>query len=275
MARIRTVKPEIAFHEELFELEHETGLPIRFAWCMLFCHCDREGRFVWRPKRLGAQVLPYDGIDFSRVLHAWLTRGFIRCYRVGDEWYGEIPTFRRHQVINNRESNSEIPPIDEADQVINDACGTRELHEDDAYIGEGNGREGNREREHTTRAGAREGDDGKPPAKVNGSTSKRFDEFWSCYPSGHRKAKKRSKEVWQRKGLDQRADEIIADVMRRPEQDDQWRRGYIPNPSTYLNQERWEDDYQQPQQAGSEYDGDPGRRSGEAAEAYLRKQGLM
>ena len=68
--RIRTVKPEFFTHEGLFELEKETGLPIRVAFAGLWCAADREGRFKWEPRRLGVQILPYDQVDFSRVLDA-------------------------------------------------------------------------------------------------------------------------------------------------------------------------------------------------------------
>lgn len=135
------MKPELAAHEGLYDAEIETGLPLRFAWCMLFTVADREGRFVWRPRTLKAQVLPHDDVDFSRVLDAWMTRGFIRKYRVNDEWFGWIPSFTKHQVINNRESPSDIPPIEEADEEfqcvavestrgarVDDASGTREVH---------------------------------------------------------------------------------------------------------------------------------------------------
>jgi hypothetical protein len=156
MARIRTIKPELAAHEGLFDLEQETGLPIRFAWCMLFTVADRDGRFPWRPRTLKAQILPHDTCDFSRVLDAWVTRAFIKKYRVGNDWYGCIPTFARHQVINNRESPSEIPPIDDADEVfqpltdacptrderVADACPTREVHALGEGRKEGKGREG-------------------------------------------------------------------------------------------------------------------------------------
>src|ERR1051326_4206466 len=118
MARIRTVKPELAAHEGLYDLELETGLPIRFAWCMLFTVADRAGRFVWRPRTLKAQILPHDNIDFSRVLDAWVAREFIRKYRVKTEWYGWIPTFLKHQVINNRESASTLPAFEDAEEVI-------------------------------------------------------------------------------------------------------------------------------------------------------------
>jgi len=156
MARIRTIKPELAAHEGLFDAERDTELPLRFAWCMLFTVADREGRFQWRPRTLKAQILPHDDLDFSRVLHAWLTRGFIVRYRVKGDWYGVIPTFRKHQVINNREATSDLPSIDEAEEVIDyrnqsptDACPTREVNTDDACptrevhaLVEGKGKEG-------------------------------------------------------------------------------------------------------------------------------------
>lgn len=113
MARIRTIKPELFRHESLFDLEIETKLPIRFAWAGLFTICDREGRFKWRPRSIKAEILPYDDLDFSRVLHALATRGLIVRYALatGDlgETYGVIPTFRKHQVINNKEGASILP----------------------------------------------------------------------------------------------------------------------------------------------------------------------
>ena len=156
MGRIRTVKPELGRHRGLFEAEKETGLPLRFTWIMLFTACDREGRFKWRPWDLKLDIIPYDDIDFARVLDALLTRGFLVKYRCGREWYGHIPTFRKHQAINNREKPSDLPdPIkaDESvsytDQELPNACASREARDSgasttplDSTQGEGKGREG-------------------------------------------------------------------------------------------------------------------------------------
>lgn len=165
MARIRTIKPELGAHEGLFDLELETGLPIRFAWCMLFTVADREGRFQWRPRTLKAQILPHDLVEFSRVLDAWVTRGFVVKYRVGEEWFGWIPTFTKHQVINNREAASDLPSIEQADEIFScainnfDASGTRDPRVDDASgtrevhaQGEGKGRERKEGKENTSSA---------------------------------------------------------------------------------------------------------------------------
>jgi hypothetical protein len=139
MARIRTIKPELARHEPLFQLERETGLPIRFAWALLPTVCDREGRFKWRPRDLKLDILPYDECDFSRVLDAWLTRGQVCRYRVKAEWYGCIPTWKKHQSINNKEPSSNLPGIDEAEEIEDyrnqahsDPSPTREQRDDDA-----------------------------------------------------------------------------------------------------------------------------------------------
>jgi hypothetical protein len=67
--------------------------------------------------------------------------------------------------------------------------------------------------------------------------SNAFDRFWDSYPK--KVGKKPCKAIWKR--VQPSADEIIADVKERVSRDSQWKAGYIPNPQTYLNQERWDD----------------------------------
>lgn len=134
--RIRTIKPEFFLHDRLFDSEKDSGLPMRLAFIGLWCASDREGRFKWEPRRLGASILPYDMVDFSRVLDALTTRGFIEKHASSGVEFGVIPSFLRHQVINNRESPSALPEPTEESMVIGlptresretDACGTREV----------------------------------------------------------------------------------------------------------------------------------------------------
>lgn len=107
--RIRTIKPEFFTHEGLFELEKETALPIRVAFAGLWCAADKAGRFKWEPRRIGVSVLPYDGVDFGRVLDALFTRGYVVRYKVEGVEYGAIPAFSKHQFINNKEKESSLP----------------------------------------------------------------------------------------------------------------------------------------------------------------------
>ena len=88
---------------------------------------------------------------FSRVLDALVTRGFVVKYENSGEIYGCIPTFETHQVINNRESESLIPPIDDESSLIidNNEHLTRQSRVSHASVtplvqeeAEGKGREG-------------------------------------------------------------------------------------------------------------------------------------
>lgn len=141
--RIRTIKPEFYKHESLYDLEEETGMPIRLAFTGLWGSSDREGRFKWKPRRLKAEILPYDDLDFSRVLDAFATRGLVVKYTLNGEDFGYIPSFLKHQVINNRETASTLPSPDECEVL------TREARVDHASCArtsgrEGKGKEGNR-----------------------------------------------------------------------------------------------------------------------------------
>jgi len=152
MGRIRTIKPDFFKHEDLFDAEQETGLPLRLAFAGLWTCCDREGRFEWRPRSLKTDVLPYDEIDFSRVLDTLATRHFIVKYRVDGKEYGFVPGFTRHQVVNNREKASILPeppenpqPTDFIDEKtryprVNDASTTRHGNAHGEGEGEGEGK---------------------------------------------------------------------------------------------------------------------------------------
>jgi hypothetical protein len=160
--RIRTIKPEFFTHDGIFEAEEETGLPLRLAYIGLWCAADREGRFRWEPRRLRVQILPYDDVDFSRVLDALTTRGFIVRYASDGREFGVIPSFPRHQIINNRERESELP--EPLSINIIDACPTRDSREPHAGKAEGKGREGNME---GNKEQGKEGDgSATPPAPV-------------------------------------------------------------------------------------------------------------
>jgi hypothetical protein len=133
--RIRTIKPELFTHEALYDLEQATKLPIRLAWCGLLTCCDREGRFNWRPRELKTHVLPYDDLDFVIILDALAAGGLIVRYTSSEhpgETFGAVPSWRKHQIINNREGASEIPdPEHQSSTIMPDsprvphACPTR------------------------------------------------------------------------------------------------------------------------------------------------------
>lgn len=115
--RIRSIKPEIYSHEGLYEAEILYKLPLRVAYMALIACCDREGRFRWQPRRLKLHMLPYDDVDMAKVLDAFIEQGFIKKYKYKGELYGCIPSWNRHQKINNKEKDSDLPSIEDATEI--------------------------------------------------------------------------------------------------------------------------------------------------------------
>ena len=113
--RIRTYKPEFFTHPLLADLDRNSQLPVRISLMGLWSCSDREGRFKWDARRLGAQILPYEHIDFEIILNILAENEFIVKYEVDGKTYGFVPSFGRHQVINNREQESSLPPFQQPD----------------------------------------------------------------------------------------------------------------------------------------------------------------
>lgn len=158
MARIRTVKPDFFRHETLFECEQKSALPVRLAFAGLWTAADREGRFVWSPRALKLDCLPYDDVDFAAVLDALAEYGFICKYEVDGKQYGYIPAWSKHQHVNQREAQSILP-----DPAHASTCNNIPAH------GEGKGREV----EGKGKGGTRESTRPSPEA---------FEKFKSAYP---------------------------------------------------------------------------------------------
>jgi uncharacterized protein YdaU (DUF1376 family) len=80
----------------------------------------------------------------------------------------------------------------------------------------------------------------------NVQTASRFDEWWDAYDL--KKNRKKALEIWKRRKLDGMADELIADAQNRHQHDADWKRGFQPHPTTYLNGDRWNDELATPRQ---------------------------
>ena len=79
-----------------------------------------------------------------------------------------------------------------------------------------------------------------PDTKGSPGTAKRFREWYATYPKKRKRAD--AEKVWRAQSLDDKADELIADVARRRQLDQRWRDGFIPDPPVYLRGKRWEDE---------------------------------
>lgn len=66
-----------------------------------------------------------------------------------------------------------------------------------------------------------------------------FDYFWEAYPK--KELKRKAKEIWTRKKLSAQLEAILSFV-EQAKQTDRWIKGYIKQPTAFLNGECWNDD---------------------------------
>lgn len=120
MARIRTIKPGFFKNEDI------AALPamIRLLFIGLWTQADRAGRMEDRPRRLKAEIFPYDSFDIEKGLNELQNAGFILRYKVNvnvsDRVLApeqpvtelaliQINNFSKHQQPNVKEVNSTLP----------------------------------------------------------------------------------------------------------------------------------------------------------------------
>lgn len=108
--RARSIKPGFFKNEKLGELPPLARLLFIGLWCL----ADREGRLEDRPKRIKAEIMPYEeGLDCDALLNKLQESGFILRYgRSEDEAYIQIINFDKHQTPHRNETQSVIPQYD-------------------------------------------------------------------------------------------------------------------------------------------------------------------
>jgi hypothetical protein len=101
-------------HKSYRRLAHEFGISINYLTAVVQKNCDKHGRFEWRPRQLKVKILPYDQVDFGKILEALEGVGSVKRYSVNGRDYGYIPSWQKHQYISPKErrvkSNYPTPP---------------------------------------------------------------------------------------------------------------------------------------------------------------------
>lgn len=105
MARARSIKPGFFKNEKLAELPMAARLLFAGLWTI----ADRSGRLEDRPKRIKAEVFPYENQSVPKLLAALSESGFIERYSLNGCDYIAIPTWDRHQNPHKNEVKSTIP----------------------------------------------------------------------------------------------------------------------------------------------------------------------
>jgi hypothetical protein len=116
MARSRNIKPGFFLNDDLAECDPLARLLFAGLWCI----ADREGRLEDRPKRIKAEVLPYDNCDVDQLMNQLVKHKFILRYEVDGGQYIQIINFKKHQNPHVKEAPSIIPPPPEQDIAPNE-----------------------------------------------------------------------------------------------------------------------------------------------------------
>jgi len=90
-----------------------------------------------------------------------------------------------------------------------------------------------------------------PKELIKSKYSAAFTAFWSEYP--RKIGKGAAWKVWKREKLDKLVEVIVQSVKDHLELDEQWTKDggqFIPHPSTFLNQSRWEDEFDNKEDGG-------------------------
>ena len=107
MARARNIKPGFFLNDELAALPCEARLLFIGLWTI----ADRCGRLEDRPRRIAAELFPYDTVDVDALLQSLhdSSERFIVRYEVDGTRYIQVTNFEAHQNPHKTERDSTIP----------------------------------------------------------------------------------------------------------------------------------------------------------------------
>ena len=213
MARARNIKPSFFINEELVELPFATRLLFIGLWTI----ADREGRLEDKPKKIKMALFPADDLDVNNALNELHKSGFIQRYSINEVQYIQILAFSKHQNPHVKEPASTIPApclhSTETVQAVLIPDSPLLIPDSPSPI--------------------------KTPARKN-ALDDGFHEFWNVYPKKIGKADAEKKWINKKPNIDQVMIALTWQIAS-----DQWNKNdgeFIPNPSTYINQERWNDE---------------------------------
>lgn len=206
----RIIKESICTSDTLNRL---TDFEERF-WHRLTVNCDDYGRFDARPAILKSRLFPLmDGKtlkNMSDTLNRLASVGLVEIYEVDGKPFLQLVTWDKYQRI--RAKRSKFPAPD---------GNCRQLTADVAVI-------------------QSESESNPNPNPKRESESKAFDVFWAAYPK--KVAKEAARKAFEKVKVDI---SVLVTAVEEQRASPQWKKDngqFIPNPATWLNQGRWEDE---------------------------------
>ena len=244
MPRSRNIKPAFFDNDLLAEVD-----PLgRLLFIGLWTIADFNGNLEWRPKRIKAQILPYDDCDIEEIVTSLCKSRFVTIYSCQGSKYLNVTNFHKHQNPhpNEKKKGTPIPsfngtgsqPADlkevvtnndkittSRDGIVTDPADSCFLIPDPL----------NPIPDIPSKA--------KPPAKKPaGGYTEEFETFWGLYPK--KVGKKDAFKAWGKITTEEKQKSFDAlPVAKVCEQWEKERGQFIPNPATWLNAGRWDDEH--------------------------------
>lgn len=192
-------------------------------WVGLITQADDAGRGDARPAIIKGRVFPLRSRvtvkDVDAAIHGLAAKGCVSLYTVGGRPYFWFPTWGEHQRI--RDCKPKYPGPEESDDSPQSAADCGNPPQLAAIIQS----------------------ESNPNPNTNPNpnpTREAFDVFWDAYP------RKVGKEAARRAFSKVKADvKTLLSAIDQQKNSAQWQADggkYIPNPATWLNQGRWEDE---------------------------------
>ena len=214
-------------------------------WTGLITQADDLGRGDARPAIIKGRVFALRECttvkDIENALSALATHGCISLYTVGGKPYYEFPHWAEHQRV--RDVKSKYPGSEDADELpqVTASCGG--MPQDAASCGE----MPQDAAERGVKPPESESETNPNPIQSESDSNAHvcetaFDRFWSAYPK--RVGIEAARVAFDKVKVP--IDSLLA-AIEQQKKSSQWRKEngrFIPNPATWLNQGRWQDEVQ-------------------------------
>ena len=245
MPRIRSIKPEFWSSPQIGQLDPYWRLLFIAMWNW----ADDYGRGTCEPRELMGFSFPHDDemtvAEFRRGLGG-IHRVFgVKFYRVAGRSYYLIPTWEKHQKIDKRAKGSKYPAPEEGEpfdpvswQVTSNSENppeSSEGHAEPSTLEQGNRGTGEQGKNTCSSGDEREHE------PVN-QYPKAFEDWWDRYPK--KIGKRKALAEWRRatKRIDKHTLNEKTDMFAAFHANEGTDKQYIPNPTTWLNRDGWDDD---------------------------------
>lgn len=236
--RARNIKPGFFSDEDLAELPYQ----VRLLFVGLWCCADRDGRLEDRPKRIRAEVFPYElGLDLGPLLDQLADSGHIIRYQVGGQRLIQVVHFEQHQRPHHTERRSVLPVFNGEPPVR--ARSRTVIHDSGFMIHDSGGDPPSENGEHPEPNGALTVKEpsqlqkrpaaalrtGYPPGWVD--FARRYPPFRLTPDTGARSW------FWKNITDDEKGRSLLAEVLSGLDywlRTDQWRRNIVPNSRKFV-----------------------------------------